>query len=122
MVIHNPKVGGSIPPPATNVFKTYGEPSACRFSFVTLLSREISIAAFSRVSSDRSDCDCFNGSALCIFHRVRVTHRHPNVRPTEDRRQRKSICAGVTHSRRCGMAKIVKTQVCNLRLFHSSYE
>ena len=53
---------------------------------------------------------------------MRVTHRHPNVRPTEDLRQREGICAGVTHARRCGMAKIVKTQVRDLRLFHSSYE
>lgn len=27
-----------------------------------------------------------------------------------------SVCAGVTHTRRCGVTKIVKTQIGNLRL------
>ena len=68
---------------------TYGEPTACRFSFVTLLSREISIAEFSRVAlvaptAIASTALRFACSIAC------VTHRHPNIRPTEDRGQCKA--------------------------------
>jgi len=90
--IHNSKVGGSIPPPATNVFKDLRRARrACRFS----LSRSC------HVKLDRWE------PFRLLSH---VSHRHPNVRPTEDRRQRKSICAGVTHAPRSGVAKIVKAQ------------
>lgn len=44
MKIHNLKVGGSIPPPLPMFLTTYGKLRACRFSLVTLLSREILVA------------------------------------------------------------------------------
>jgi hypothetical protein len=87
--IHNPKVGGSIPPPLPMFSTTYGEPTACHFRLSRSCHVKFSSLDF-HVWLWSLRLRLLLPLTACIFRRMRVTHRHPNVRPSKDSWQRES--------------------------------
>src|ERR1044072_7319098 len=101
MVIHNPKVGGSIPPPATNGVNNLGGRHLPLFCY----------CADFCVGSRLPLREPFHCASQPFVSGMSVTRRCLNASMAENRHDLSSVSAGVRESRRRCMSQIVDMAV-----------